>query len=94
LGRCSGRCAAADRVRGHRVQHRRHLDGEGSGAFKNQGLDVQFVYISSSATSVQGLLGGSIDVMVGGASGIGIAAARRAADRRRFADEPGAGNAP
>jgi len=25
---------------------------EGSGAFKRQGLDVQFVYISSSATNV------------------------------------------
>ena len=51
---------------------------EGSGAFKNQGLDVQFIYISSSATSVQALLGGSIDVMVGGASGIVSAAARGA----------------
>lgn len=51
---------------------------EGSGAFKNQGLDVQFVYISSSATSVQALLSGSIDVMVGGASGIVSAAARGA----------------
>ena len=28
---------------------------EGSGAFKNQGLDVQFVYPSSSATSVVSL---------------------------------------
>ena len=51
---------------------------EGSGAFKNQGLDVELVYISSSATSVQALLSGSIDVMVGGASGIVSAAARGA----------------
>src|SRR5258706_1716075 len=49
---------------------------EGSGAFKRQGLDVQFVYISSSATNVQALLSGSIDVMVGGSSGIVSAAAR------------------
>jgi ABC-type nitrate/sulfonate/bicarbonate transport system substrate-binding protein len=51
---------------------------EGSGAFKNQGLDVQFVYISSSATNVQALLSGSIDVMVGGSSAIVSAAARGA----------------
>lgn len=51
---------------------------EGSGAFKKQGLDVQFVYISSSATNVQALLGGSIDFMVGGSSGIVSAAARGA----------------
>jgi len=51
---------------------------EGSGAFKRQGLDVQFVYISSSATNVQALLAGSIDVMVGGSSGIVSAAARGA----------------
>ena len=51
---------------------------EGTGAFKNQGLDVQFIYISSSATNVQALLSGSIDVMVGGASGIVSAAARGA----------------
>ncbi len=51
---------------------------EGSGAFKNQGLDVQFAYISSSATNVQALFSGSIDVMVGGSSGIVSAAARGA----------------
>lgn len=51
---------------------------EGSGAFKRHGLDVQFVYISSSATNVQALLSGSIDVMVGGSSGIVSAAARGA----------------
>ena len=51
---------------------------EGTGAFKSQGLDVQFVYISSSATNVQALMSGSIDVMVGGASGIVSAAARGA----------------
>src|SRR5581483_1318096 len=51
---------------------------QGTGAFKNQGLEVQFIYISSSATNVQALLSGSIDVMVGGASGIVSAAARGA----------------
>jgi ABC-type nitrate/sulfonate/bicarbonate transport system substrate-binding protein len=51
---------------------------EGTGAFKHQGLEVQFIYISSSATNVQALLSGSIDVMVGGASGIVSAAARGA----------------
>jgi ABC-type nitrate/sulfonate/bicarbonate transport system substrate-binding protein len=38
---------------------------EGSGAFKKHGLDTQLVYISSSTTNVQALLGGSIDIMVG-----------------------------
>ena len=51
---------------------------EGTGAFKRQGLDAQLVYISSSATNVQALLGGSIDVMVGGSSGVVSAAARGA----------------
>jgi ABC-type nitrate/sulfonate/bicarbonate transport system substrate-binding protein len=51
---------------------------EGSGAFKKYGLDVQFVYIPSSGTNVQALLGGSIDVMVAGSSGIVSAAARGA----------------
>lgn len=51
---------------------------EGSGAFRRQGLDVQFVYISSSATNVQAVLSGSIDIMVGGSSGIVSAAARGA----------------
>src|SRR5688572_11081115 len=50
---------------------------EGSGAFKRYGLDVQFVYIPSSGTNVQALLGGSIDVMVAGSSGI-VSAARAA----------------
>lgn len=49
---------------------------EGSGAFQKYGLDVQFVYIPSSGTNVQALLGGSIDVMVAGSSGIVSAAAR------------------
>ena len=31
---------------------------------KTKGLDVQYVYMSSSATNVQALLNGSIDVMV------------------------------
>lgn len=51
---------------------------EGSGAFQKYGLDVQFVYIPSSGTNVQALLGGSIDVMVAGSSGIVSAAARGA----------------
>ena len=51
---------------------------EGRGAFKRQGLDAQFVYISSSGTNVQALLAGSNDVMVGGSSGI-ISAATRGA---------------
>jgi ABC-type nitrate/sulfonate/bicarbonate transport system substrate-binding protein len=49
---------------------------EGSGAFKKYGLDVQLVYIPSSGTNVQALLGGSIDVMVAGSSGIVSAALR------------------
>jgi NitT/TauT family transport system substrate-binding protein len=51
---------------------------EGSGAFKKYGLDVQLVYIPSSGTNVQALLGGSIDVMIAGSSGIVSAAARGA----------------
>jgi len=51
---------------------------EGSGAFKKYGLDVQLIYIPSSGTNVQALLGGSIDVMVAGSSGIVSAAARGA----------------
>jgi ABC-type nitrate/sulfonate/bicarbonate transport system substrate-binding protein len=51
---------------------------EGSGAFKRQGLDAQFVYISSSATNVQELLAGSIDVMAGGSSGVVSATAHGA----------------
>ena len=39
---------------------------EGSGAFKKYGLDVQLVYIPSSGTNVQALLGGSVDVMIAG----------------------------
>jgi hypothetical protein len=31
-------------------------------------LDVQFVYIPSSGTNVQALLGGSIDVMIAAAA--------------------------
>ena len=51
---------------------------EGSGAFKKYGLDVQLVYIPSSGTNVQALLGGSIDVMVAGSAGIVSAALRGA----------------
>lgn len=51
---------------------------EGSGAFKKNGLEVQLVYIPSAGTNVQALLGGSIDVMVAGASDIVSAALRGA----------------
>ena len=34
-----------------------------TGAFKKYGLDVQLIYISSSTTNVQALLGGSLDVI-------------------------------
>jgi len=51
---------------------------EGSGALKKYGLDVQFVYIPSSGTNVQALLGGNIDVMVAGSSGLVSAAVRGA----------------
>src|ERR687898_3661337 len=48
------------------------------GTFKKYGLDVQLVYIPSSGSNIQALLGGSIDVMVAGSSGIVSAAARGA----------------
>lgn len=48
------------------------------GAFKRHSLDVKFIYISSSGTNVQALLGGSLDVATAGASGIFTAAARGA----------------
>jgi NitT/TauT family transport system substrate-binding protein len=51
---------------------------EGSGAFKKYGLDVQLIYIPSSGTNVQALLGGNIDVMVAGSSGLVSAALRGA----------------
>ncbi|HEX5022991.1 MAG TPA: ABC transporter substrate-binding protein, partial [Candidatus Binatia bacterium] len=49
-----------------------------TGAFKRYGLDVQLVYIPSSVTNIQALLGGSLDVAVPGISGVVLAAARGA----------------
>jgi NitT/TauT family transport system substrate-binding protein len=46
------------------------------GLFKKYNLDVQLIYIPSSSTSVQSLLGGSVDVITPGSSGVVIAAAR------------------
>ena len=46
------------------------------GLFKKNGLDAQLIYIPSSATSVQALLGGSVEVITPGSSGVVIAAAR------------------
>jgi NitT/TauT family transport system substrate-binding protein len=46
------------------------------GLFKKHNLDAQLIYIPSSATSVQALLGGSVDVITPGSSGVVIAAAR------------------
>ncbi|MEX0806057.1 MAG: ABC transporter substrate-binding protein [Candidatus Binatia bacterium] len=46
------------------------------GLFKKHGLDAQLIYIPSSATSVQALLGGSVEVITPGSSGVVIAAAR------------------
>ena len=49
-----------------------------SGAFKRNGLDIDLVYIPSSVTNIQALLGGSLDVAVPGISGVVLAAARGA----------------
>jgi NitT/TauT family transport system substrate-binding protein len=49
-----------------------------SGAFKKYGLDVDLIYIPSSGTNVQALMGGSIDIMVAGSAGIVSAALRGA----------------
>lgn len=49
-----------------------------TGAFKRYGLDVQLVYIPSSVTNIQALLGGSLDIAVPGISGVVLAAARGA----------------
>src|ERR1700751_4638000 len=50
---------------------------EDAGLFKKRGLDVQLVYIPSSGTSVQALLGGSVDIITPGSSGVIIAVVRR-----------------
>ena len=49
-----------------------------NGIFKKYGLDVQLVYIPSSGTNIQALLGGSLDMSAPGISGVVIAAARGA----------------
>ncbi|MGH7870774.1 MAG: ABC transporter substrate-binding protein [Candidatus Binatia bacterium] len=49
-----------------------------SGMFKKYGLDVQLVYIPSSGTNIQALLGGSLDLSAPGMSGVVLAAARGA----------------
>jgi NitT/TauT family transport system substrate-binding protein len=49
-----------------------------TGAFKRHGVDVQLVYIPSSGTNIQALLGGSLDIAIPGSSGVVLAAARGA----------------
>ena len=49
-----------------------------TGMFKKYGLDVQLVYIPSSGTNIQALLGGSLDLSAPGMSGVVLAAARGA----------------
>ncbi len=49
-----------------------------AGLFKKYGLDVQLVYIASSGTNIQALLGGSLELSAPGMSGVVLAAARGA----------------
>jgi NitT/TauT family transport system substrate-binding protein len=49
-----------------------------NGIFKKHGLDVQLIYIPSSGTNIQALLGGSLDMSAPGISGVVLAAARGA----------------
>jgi ABC-type nitrate/sulfonate/bicarbonate transport system substrate-binding protein len=49
-----------------------------TGAFKRHGVDAQLVYIPSSVTNIQAILGGSLDVAIPGSSGVVLAAARGA----------------
>jgi NitT/TauT family transport system substrate-binding protein len=49
---------------------------EDAGLFKKNGLDVQIIYIPSSGTSVQALLGGSVDIITPGSSGVIIGVVR------------------
>ena len=49
-----------------------------TGRFKKYGLDVQLIYIPSSGTNIQALVGGSLDVSAPGISGVVLAAARGA----------------
>ncbi len=49
-----------------------------TGMFKKYALDVQLVYIASSGTNIQALLGGSLELSAPGMSGVVLAAARGA----------------
>lgn len=49
-----------------------------TGAFNRYGVDAQLVYIPSSVTNIQAILGGSLDVAIPGSSGVVLAAARGA----------------
>ena len=49
-----------------------------TGAFKKYGLDVQLIYISSSATNAQALIGGSLEVATPGGTSAVLLAARGA----------------
>ena len=49
-----------------------------TGGFKRYGVDAQLVYIPSSVTNIQAILGGSLDVAIPGSSGVVLAAARGA----------------
>ena len=49
-----------------------------TGAFKKYGLDVQLIYISSSATNAQALVGGSLEVAHPGGTSAVLLAARGA----------------
>src|SRR5262249_57563105 len=46
-----------------------------TGIFKKYGLDVQLIYIPSSGTNIQALLGGSLDLSTPGISGAGLGVA-------------------
>jgi NitT/TauT family transport system substrate-binding protein len=49
-----------------------------TGAFKKYGLDIQLIYISSSATNAQALVGGSLEVATPGGTSAVLLAARGA----------------
>jgi NitT/TauT family transport system substrate-binding protein len=49
-----------------------------TGMFKKYGLEVQLVYIASSGTNIQALLGGSLELSAPAMSGVVLAAARGA----------------
>lgn len=49
-----------------------------TGAFKKYDLDGELIYMPSSGTNIQALLGGSLDISTPGSSGVVLAAARGA----------------